>query len=334
MKKLKTHFLNAQKLPLVIEPENAASTLKEQLEAVKNEEAALKKHLLTHGGLLFRNFSIGSVDDFVALMKTVNTGQSVKYIGGGSPRTKVKESVYTSTEAPPAIKIHLHNELSFTDNYPSHIYFYCDIEPTKGGETFIADARKVVKDVRDDVKNRLAEKKIKYYSRYYFKSWLMDLVNKIQRGHKTWIDVFETDSKKEVEEICRKNNFGFKWNRNDWLEITRVRPALNVHPVTGETAWFNQVHLFDYNPRFLGWWRYIGMRLFYFQRYMLVDEVCYADGTKIPRSDIYHIVDVLDANSIYFPWKKGDVMLLDNILTMHGRAPFEGKRKILAAMTR
>jgi alpha-ketoglutarate-dependent taurine dioxygenase len=66
---------------------------------------------------------------------------------------------------------------------------------------------------------------------------------------------------------------------------------------------------------------------------MRLHEVFFADGSTIPLKDLYHILDVLDANTIYFPWKKGDVLVLDNILAMHGRAVFSGKRRILAAMT-
>ena len=245
----------------------------------------------------------------------------------------MKNSVYTSTEAPPSIRIHLHNEMSFTKNYPKHIYFYCDIPPETGGETYIGDARRIYNDIDKSVKEKFETKGLKYVSRYYRKDWLMDLINKIQRGHKTWMQVFETESKGEVEQKCKANEINFKWNKNDWLEINRIRPATIKHPITKENIWFNQVHLFDYNPRFVGWWRYMGMCLAYKRPNTLVDEMFYADDSKISRKDMYHVHDVLDKNSIYFPWQKGDVMALDNILTMHARAPFKGKRRILTAMT-
>jgi alpha-ketoglutarate-dependent taurine dioxygenase len=35
---------------------------------------------------------------------------------------------------------------------------------------------------------------------------------------------------------------------------------------------------------------------------------------------------------VSFPWQQGDTILLDNMLTAHGRASFAGPRKILFAM--
>lgn len=328
-----TKFINGEKLPLVVEPAKKNITSEEFHRILSSNKEHFKELMLKYGGLLFRNFPVGNEDDFVSFIKFLNVGKFVDYIGGDSPRNKIKEGVYTSTEAPPSVKIPLHNELSFVKHYPKHIFFYCNVAPQANGETIIADARKVYQSIDPKVKERFIEKGIKYVSCYYYKSGLMDFVNRLQRSHKTWLDVFETHDKVEVEKKCRENEFGFKWNQNDWLQISQKRPAVMSHPITNEMVWFNQAHLYDFNPKLLGWWRYVGAKIFYIRKHMRLHEVFYSDGTPIPREDLYHVMDALDANTIYFPWQKGDILVLDNVLAMHGRATFKGKRRILTAMT-
>ncbi len=331
MSKLKKNYLNKNKLPLVLEPDTAFQ--KQDLAAVlKAEEDLIKEGIREHGGVLLRNFPMETADDFAEALRVLDLGKGIDYIGGDSPRTKVKDHIYTSTEAPPSIKIPLHNELSFVKNYPRYIMFFCEVAPQEKGETIIGDARKIYQSIDPKIREKFASKGLKYISRYYYKSKLMDAINSLQKGHKTWLDVFETEDKKKVEQLCLENEFAYKWNQNDWLEISQVRPAAMAHPETNEMVWFNQAHLYDYNPRLLGFWRYLGAQVLYARKYMLYHEIFYADGSKIDRQDLYHVMDKLDENTIAFPWRKGDLMILDNVLAMHGRAAFTGKRRVLTAM--
>lgn len=334
MDRVTTSFMNSQGFPLVVQPKENTFSCSMWMEYIRQHQSVFKEKLLKHGGILFRGFPFQTVDDFAAFLDVVGLGSCVDYVGGDSPRNKVKGSIYTSTEAPPSFKIPLHNELSFVKFFPSYIFFFCETASETGGETMIADCRKVFQSIDSQVKARFSEKQLKYVSRYYCKSKLMDFINKIQRGHKTWVEVFETTSKKDVERKCKENEFGFFWHKDDWLEINQVRPAIMRHPVTKEEVWFNQAHLYDYNPRFLGWQKYLGAKLLYCRSHTKHHEIFYADGSQVLRKDLYHILDVLDKNTVAFPWKKGDILALDNVLSMHGRMPFTGKRRILTAMTR
>lgn len=329
---IKTSFINDQQLPLVIEPAQAFSKT-ECLNMIRSNQEYFKDCLLKYGGILFRGFPLEVADDFGAVIRQLNAGKFVDYIGGDSPRNKIKDGIYTSTEAPPSIKIPLHNELSFVKHYPKHIYFFCETPSPTGGETIIADARKVYKGVNAAIRQRFVDRGLKYVSCYYYKSQVMNLLNKMQRSHKSWIHVFETECKKEVEQKCKEHEFEFQWAKNDWLKISQLRPAVMPHPETKEMVWFNQAHLYDFNPRLLGNWRYVGAKLFYCRPHTKLHEIYHSDHTPIARRDLYHVMDVLDENTIAFPWQKGDLMVLDNVLTMHGRATFKGKRRVLTAMT-
>jgi hypothetical protein len=36
--------------------------------------------------------------------------------------------------------------------------------------------------------------------------------------------------------------------------------------------------------------------------------------------------------TIMFPWRKGDLLMVDNMLVAHGRAPYSGTRRIVVGM--
>ncbi len=333
MEPFQAKFINEQKLPLLIEPTQEL-TFEKFLNLLKEKKHFFESKMLNFGGLLFRGFPVSGAEAFNQVVEALDLGKPVNYVGGDTPRDKVRNQVYTSTEAPPNFMIPLHNEMSFINNYPKHIYFYCDHPPAKGGETTIADARRIYERIGVDVKERFVKRELKYVSNFYGRSWLLNLINKYQRAHKTWMDAFETDDREEVSKRCESNEFGYKWNKGDWLQVIYNRPSVIAHPKTGERVWFNQAHLYDYNPRLLGKFNWLGTKLLYMKKDTILHEIYHKDDKKVARNDIYHVMDVLEDETIKFPWQKGDVLVLDNVLAMHGRAPFSGKRRILASLTR
>lgn len=320
-----------EKFPIFINNRDKNITIDQFLDSISSRREKIEQFLLKHGALVFRGFPVAQASEFAKVITAMGLGQFVNYIGGDSPRHKVFGQVYTSTEAPPSFHIPLHQELSFVKHFPHHIYFYCDIAPDKQGETIIGDVRAIHQALNDDTKQQFYEKGLIYTSHYHYRSKLRDWVTK--RSHKSWIDVFETQQKREVEEKCLAHEFEYRWLPKDWLEVTQKRPAFVRHPKTQEMVWFNQAHLYDFNPKFLGWLNYIPSKLFYARKSTRLHEVSFGDGSRIPRKNLYHILEVLEQHTVAFPWQKGDVMVLDNILAMHGRAPFVGPRRILTALT-
>jgi len=58
----------------------------------------------------------------------------------------------------------------------------------------------------------------------------------------------------------------------------------------------------------------------------------YGDGKPIEVEVLDHIREAYNQEKIKFKWQKGDIMILDNILTAHAREPFKGERKVVVAM--
>jgi len=64
----------------------------------------------------------------------------------------------------------------------------------------------------------------------------------------------------------------------------------------------------------------------------LGNHVTYGDGGEIDVADLETIRAVNRSQEVVFPWQAGDVMVIDNVLAMHGRKPFRGPRRVLVAM--
>ena len=121
----------------------------------------------------------------------------------------------------------------------------------------------------------------------------------------------------------------FQWLDGNRLRTSCVRPAVVKHPVTGEMTWFNQAQHWHVSCLDQATCNAL-------QSMFPADEMprnCfYGDGSVIEDSVMAEICGVYKALEVCFPWHKGDVLLLDNMLTAHGRNAFAGERKLFVAM--
>src|SRR5882724_9415336 len=58
----------------------------------------------------------------------------------------------------------------------------------------------------------------------------------------------------------------------------------------------------------------------------------FGNGDAIGADLVQLINEVYEANTLREPWQAGDLMLVDNVRTAHGRERFEGPREVLVAM--
>src|SRR5438477_2884431 len=157
-------------LPLVVKPRIRGVDL--AIWARENR-GFIEDNLLTHGGILFRDFEVESQSRFERFLDSV-CSQPMIYMEAATPRTKLSEKVYTSTEFPPDQFIALHNESSYVSIFPMKIWFFCLTAPEQGGETPISDVRRVFQWIPREIKEKFTAKGwmlIRNYENGFGLSW-------------------------------------------------------------------------------------------------------------------------------------------------------------------
>ncbi|WP_394836405.1 TauD/TfdA family dioxygenase [Pendulispora rubella] len=278
--------------------------------------AAVEEQLTRHGAVLFRGFPVRGPQDFERIVSFV-TPDLLEYTFGSTPRSQLSGRIYTSTEYPAHQQIPLHNEQSYTAEWPLKIWFYCAKPALEGGETPLADSREVLRRIPARIRERFVAKKV-MYTRNYGNG--LDV---------PWQKVFGTEDPKVVESFCRDAGIICEWKEDGELRTRQICQAIATHPHTKDVVWFNQAHLFHVSN--LEPAAREGL-LAVFAEDELPRNAFYGDGTPIEDGVLDEIRGVYGQVAVSFPWQEGDVVLADNMLVAHGRSSFKGPRKVLVAM--
>ncbi|WP_416136205.1 TauD/TfdA family dioxygenase [Aquabacterium sp. A7-Y] len=269
------------------------------------------------GAILFRGFAVSGEQGFQRFARSFGH-PLLSYDFASTPRSAVEQGVYTSTEYPAHQSIPLHNEQSYTLQWPMKIWFHCMQPALSGGETPIADSRRVYARLDPRLVERFARKRLLYVRNY---GNGLDL---------PWQRAFNTEDRAAVERYCAAQQIEFEWKADGELRTKQVCQAVARHPLTGEMVWFNQAHLFHVS----------GLAAAVREALLeVVDDpvelprnVYYGDGSPLEEQALDEVRGVLDETSVHFPWQQGDVLMLDNMLVAHGRRPFTGPRRVVVAM--
>ncbi|MBZ5490664.1 MAG: TauD/TfdA family dioxygenase [Acidobacteriia bacterium] len=301
------------KIPLTIQ--TSIRSLKVDIWVQDNIET-VQTLLRQNGALLFRGFDVTGQEDLQNFTKAMGM-QLMEYMEGATPRKVLGNSVFTSTEFPPEHAIALHNENSYVMTWPAKICFCCIAAPQDRGETPIGDVRGVLARIDPSVRRRFESKGymlVRSFSEHLGLPWRQS---------------FHVSTPEELEEYCRRARIEMEWIGPEQLRTRQVRPALLRHPQTGDELWFNHI----------AFWHASSLEesirkvlLAEYSEQGLPYNVFYGDGEPIDDSVVTHLREAYEAETVKFPWQRGDILLLDNMRVAHGRSPFSGPRKILVSM--
>jgi alpha-ketoglutarate-dependent taurine dioxygenase len=286
---------------------------------VTDERARLRRLLSEQGALLFRGFpaaETGPIDGFERVVRALS-GEPLTYSERSSPRTSIKGNIYSSTDYPPDEEIFLHNENSYQSSWPRTVYFFCERPPETRGATPLADVRQVHESIDPSIR-----------AEFQARGWMV-VRNFHEHFGVTWRQLFNTDDRAEVEDYCRSRDIQFEWHGDGRLRTRAIRQAVHRHPGTGAAVWFNHAAFFHYST--LPAEVQEGL-LGIFGEDGLPTNTYYGDGGKIGDDVVAHLRACYRAATRRFDWRQGDLLVIDNMLTAHGREPFTGPRRIAVAM--
>jgi amino acid adenylation domain-containing protein len=299
------------RLPLVLRPAGEEVDL---VAWARESRGRLETALLDHGALLFRGFAVtepARLEQFAGVFVDELFAEN-----GEHPRARLGGGVYTPVFFPPEKKLLWHNENSFNEVGPTKIWFCCAQPAETGGETPVVDSREVYRRLDPALREEFARKQVCYIRQYGSGLGLH------------WREVFRTEDRAEVEARCAEQGFRWEWH-GDRLRTEAVRPGVVRHPVTGEWSWFNQAQ--HWHTACLDEVTRTSLAAAVGED-GLPRECRFGDGTPIPDAAMAEICAVYQELEVAFPWQRGDVLMVDNILAAHARNPFRGERKLLVAM--
>lgn len=283
---------------------------------LNGQRSAIQAELHRSGALMLRGLPVTDAATFAEARDALVT-ERAGYKEKATPRTDFGEGVFSSTDLPAAQPIRLHNENSYTLDFPGVLLFGCITAPETGGATTVGDMRKALALLPPELVERFERA-----------GWLL-VRNYSDLAGMPWRKAFSAEDRAGAEEYCDEHAIGYEWLDEDTLRTRQLRSAIITHPVTGERAWFN--HFAFWNARSLD----EDVREVLTETFGadgLPFDTRLGDGTVLTDAEVDAVNDAYQAVTVRETWQAGDLMLVDNILCAHGREAFGGARKILVAM--
>ncbi len=288
----------------------------------------------TEGALLIRDTGLSGPHQFAAFLQAIDFHPH-SYVGGTTPRTEYAAGVYSATDLPPNRCILLHQEMAYLDDVPDYVAFYCQ-EPAEHGQktNLIGDMRTFTKGLPKSFTRRFRGKRARLRRRLPPASES----NGAYTDRKSWQESLGTADRREAERVARQRGWELAWTADECLEITQ-EPArfFRSHPIHGE-LWCTQALTFQPESLRLAAERdgrqADAERLAHTMAAApeSLHRMIMEDGTSITVEECRAWFRMVCDLETPYALGRGDVIILDNMLTAHGRSTFTGSRRLFAAL--
>ncbi|GHE06680.1 TauD/TfdA family dioxygenase [Streptomyces alanosinicus] len=275
----------------------------------------LRKIAAESGAVLVRGLGPLTVDDFSKAAEHL-LDVVVRDNGEHEPANDTGD-VQTPVPYDAGRKLLWHNENSFNHRWPLLLLFSAELPAADGGQTPLADARRMLEVLDPGLVRRFRDRGVAYLRTYG------------SGVGRSWQSVFHTESRSEAEARCRREGIGFQWGTDGTLRTRAVRPAVVEHPLTGQLSWFAQAQ--HWHPSCLDDETREAVLSVYAPD-ELPRDCRYGDGSVIEGAVMEEILHAYQSIERTFDWVKGDVLIVDNVASAHARNPYTPPRRLLVAM--
>lgn len=310
------HRRGDERFPHVYECRDSAADLAASCAWAGARAEALLDEASRGGAILFRGFPLTTPQDFDAFV-TAFGRPAFTYEDSLSNAVRMIRTprVFTANEAPPNIQIFFHHEMAQTPLHPTRLFFFCEQPAESGGATPICRSDWLFDRLQKESPRFVAEIEAKGLQYSNVMPGEMDLQSGMGRS---WQSTLKAQTRDDAERRLRGLGYTWRWQDDGCLRATT--PVLKgVHRLPdGRRSFFNQLI-----AAYCGWKD---------ARNDPSTAIKLGDGTPLDRVCVETAIKIAEELAFDLPWQRGDVVLVDNYVAMHGRRPFTGTRKVLASM--
>ncbi|KAL8256717.1 hypothetical protein R6Q59_028758 [Mikania micrantha] len=312
---------NGVLFPAVLSPNSGteyltASEVVDFEDAIRAHKPWLESLLVKSGAILFRGFPVTSPSDFNMVIEAFGYPE-FPYNGGIGLRTQVLGRVYTANESPLDMEIPFHHEMAYAADFPTKLFFFCEEEPGAGGETPIVLSHIIyekMKAIHPDFVDQLEKHGLKY-----IKIAPEDDDPSFHSGT-SWKSLFKTDDKSVAEDRAAKREIKLEWIGTTAKLTRNPLPAIGFDKEIGRKTWFNTILAAYSEPESEK-----------FGPPKTSAEL--GNGDPVDDDVLKDVLKIMKEECVAIPWKKGDVLLINNLTVLHGRRPLvRPPRRILASL--
>ena len=231
-------------------------------------------------------------------------------------RVNYTERIFSANEAPPDVTIYFHHEMAQTPIYPAKLFFFCQTPAEEGGETPLCRSDVLFERLAErcpEFAKNCEEKGLRY-------SNVMPADNDPKSGMgRSWKSTLRAETRDEAEVAAAGNRLRLGMAARRQPAGDDADPAGGSRRLAdGRKAFFNQLI-----AAFQGWKD---------ERNDPSKAIRFGDGSPLDRDAVNVATELAYEMAFDLPWQRGDAVLVDNFVTMHGRRTFRGTRKVLASL--